>query len=500
MEQKTDRYFREVLAGHRKDPPPHLWQGIAEEMVPPSHTVNGRRSGRPRRWWWGIPVVLLLTGLVYFALIQHPRPDQPLLLPAGEASELKLHTHTFNMPLPSTQQEAAALTSPSDQDVFSGVQEVAGGIHPVAESTAPAAVLSTHTALSSSLKETTASDEEQILQKQHYKESLTELQSEPPPSTQKETNDHAPGKPALQDTEVRTATLDSSSEEKAEHPSDGEQEQTVSSSGTADEPSGTPSQPIERPSATQKQQLAGRFFGELQRSLLWQSGVELYTREESLSGKQHPVVESDLLYRMAYRRWSLGVGVGWGALNTRLPGEVLTMQIDTVGYFQYVSNVNFEPVYNPDDSSVVDYTITNIISSSYPQLDTTYLTLPGEYRYRVAWLRIPVIAGYELYHTSRVSLSLQTGMIYHRQMVERRTAERLPAHRPIVAVYEPELQMNSSFWQFHGSVNMRYELTHMWYTEGGVVFRRVLNHQNPQGEHQTGAGSLFISAALGLWF
>ena len=64
MREDWAEKLRRKLEGHRKSPPPGLWEGISKEMG--FETKPVRKPAAIRRWWWAAAVVLALGGFFVF--------------------------------------------------------------------------------------------------------------------------------------------------------------------------------------------------------------------------------------------------------------------------------------------------------------------------------------------------------------------------------------------------------------------------------------------------
>lgn len=84
MKENWTKAMKQKLEGHRKTPPPGLWEGISSQMNKPSGlTQLSRLTGSAHRYWAAAAAVLALVGL--FMLYHHD--DSHPLLSATQTSQ-----------------------------------------------------------------------------------------------------------------------------------------------------------------------------------------------------------------------------------------------------------------------------------------------------------------------------------------------------------------------------------------------------------------------------
>jgi hypothetical protein len=204
--------------------------------------------------------------------------------------------------------------------------------------------------------------------------------------------------------------------------------------------------------------------------------------------------------RMNHKRFTLESGAGIGWLYQNNPWELMHRNIDTVGYYEYVTNVIFGPIYHPIDSTILGYAPVYIVTATTPHLDTNVNVSYTKEKYRVAYLQVPLMIHYDLMVRNKFTLSAQTGVIYHKKIFEKQNRPQTPENRELIALSNQGIPPNRHFWQYQAGLGLQYHNDGLWYTEASLLLRTPLNDWYIPQHQDKKPVSMVISIAIGRWF
>ncbi len=98
-------------------------------------------------------------------------------------------------------------------------------------------------------------------------------------------------------------------------------------------------------------------------------------------------------------RFSLGTGLGLGYVNDEGKYRIDYLSNDSIGYYNGVVNYSIDPVTNQIVFNTQSFKVT----------DSIYHVADDRTRNRYTYLQIPLLFGYRLFESSRLSITLQAG-------------------------------------------------------------------------------------------
>jgi hypothetical protein len=98
-------------------------------------------------------------------------------------------------------------------------------------------------------------------------------------------------------------------------------------------------------------------------------------------------------------RFTLGTGLGLGYVNDEGKYKIDYLSNDSIGYYNGVVNYSIDPVTNQIVFNTQSYKVT----------DSIYHVADDRTRNRYTYLQIPLLFGYRLFESSRLSITLQAG-------------------------------------------------------------------------------------------
>jgi hypothetical protein len=470
-ENNIDKMFKEGLEGQHKAPPSHLWNQIASNIPATPAAPNGNGKARKSLLWWsGSALLLLLVGTICALLYYHTPTihHNPPVINTPVASEPDIQTP-----------ESTNLTDPSHPHI------------------APA---KNHPAVSDpSMQEIMPTPLQSI---------PSIAQSEPIPSNPHVAYAHeiAASVPLpIQMTPVDTSHSAVVTLLEAPLEVNPDFSETHIAALVAIEPVPLHDNPIDTslrnlptPSG-QSPQILKSMMTHTITGLTLHAGSQLYRSIPPFKPKTGAGFDGTLMAHAHLKRFSLHTGVGWSHFSEKSPWLATIRKTDTISYYQHITGLQFQPVYNPIDSSITGYQPVNITTISVPIIDTVTSTLTLEGKTKYTYLQVPLLLGYDLIHQGPYTLSLNGGVIWSFE-----THTSVPPPDPPGETIDHSMQnlgliRKELYWQYHAGVMLRYEINRKWFAEGAAGWRI------PHGSwyHQSGSGtkpmSLILSAGLGFW-
>jgi hypothetical protein len=474
-EHNIEQLFREGLAGHRKTPPDHLWQRIAAGTGVPAPPLNGKNGTRKGLWWW-IPISLIVLLLVGGLILLNSSPEKPAehlmaTSPVVAAQETTLSASVSSDPMVSTSNNKTNVVAPA---VITTPACTASGMEdqlivsqiPANHQTDIAYAINTSTLTEVKISEesiTTSSEQSTPLEV--TQEVTAPVTAEPPtPIIVGEKTDVEVIQVPIEEVE----TLEQSTK------------------------NNTP--------ATVKILDKKRFPDFPALGLALHGGPFLYQTFNPYPEEFRVASDHLLSLEMKYRRISIITGAGIFKVTDKTPWTGQRMQLDTVGYYQYVTGVTFLPVYHPIDSTIVGYTTGNMTMMNTPAVDTTYHPVWFTAHHRYTYLTLPVIVGYDVWNRNKLTAMVHAGVIYNLKVFD---VQRLPreAREPMMVSMEQQgLIRKEQLWQYQAGLGLRYDLQGAWYTGAELAVRRNLTgwYQESPGSHPIPT-SILLRATVGIW-
>jgi hypothetical protein len=491
-ENPIDKHFKEGLAGHRKDPPPHLWQNIAGAMMTASASSNGHRSNRKPFWWWGSLIALLVMVPVAWITIVITTPGD----------EMPLYDNYI--PYRSTETHIAEATS-GFTTRLGGQSQYTPPIHPSGkqhktihpETSQQQIVPTEHNLMVSTDTETVATvqpipkEETPAFQIDPAAEPIHREQKPMQVAITKKESDATPFVMPQQTENVETTPIATTPESSDEH--------TTLPSDSAREPLYvTPGKTATTADVTTTSNLRAPL--NLRHALMLHTAAR-YNHVGKDNRTDLPVAPEVLLSaRINHKRFTIssGAGIGWFYQNN--PWEMIHRNVDTVGYYEYVTDVVFGPVYHPIDSTIMGYAPVNVVTATTPQLDTNLMITNSEEKYRVGYLHVPIMVHYDLLVRNRFTLSAQSGVIYHKKIFEKQNRPQAPENRELIALSNQGIPPNRHFWQYQAGLGFQYNSDRLWYIETSLLFRTPVNNWYNPYPQNTKPASMVLDISLGRWF
>lgn len=462
-DNSVDQLFRTGLEGGKKEPPPGLWDKIAAGIPGGGATPTGGNKSRKMFWWWTGAGTAILCIAAW--LLLHSLPEQPRTGPVPAA-------HSISASLPDASFQSG--TTPA-----SPVISQLSNAHPLAKPPAHPSV-SAQTVTEKLQSEIPVSEKTSI---------VTEV------SEQHKTSQNTP--PETLASELPVKETSGVSEEKA---SDISTEAAITHAAVTIVPEDTAAQspPVNAaPSAGSSPKIIfpNPFWG-----ITLQVAPQFYKPLMSYQKSPSASYEAALLGHSDIGRFRLSAGIGYAIGRDKNRWKTVWLKTDTISEYKYVTSVNFQPVYNPIDSTITGYVPTNIVTVNHPVIDTQKVEVTHDLFSRYHYVQVPVMLGYDVWSTQRLTLGVTAGVIYHYQIFESSSVPVFPDETLISSMVREGLTRRESWWQYQAGLQVRYDLGKNWFTEGSVVYRRPFSswYKSP-AENGTPAG-LLIHTGVGIVF
>ncbi|MFO7723410.1 MAG: hypothetical protein R6V49_09355 [Bacteroidales bacterium] len=464
-DHQIDKTFREGLEGSRMDPPPHLWGKISESTAKGA-PLNGQQRRRGMFFLISGTGLLVLTGIILF-----------LTLPSGRKMQ---EQHTVEPPAPVVSAQNIENTPQPVQTFHPQPGNLTHQSNTIPEGNVPGALV-------------TAESSEEKTKK-------------------------APGEITAQD--VIGATLPEEripqiAVEKTvgQISADAEIGITVGSFEATDVMEDTTPEEQIAPETEEDRKIPEPPISNIRKREVnidiargWSSGIALHAGPLLFQ----PVYPPDqkigagldgLAYgHLQYRRLSVGAGLGLTRFREKGPWELEILQLDTTGTYQYVTGVNFQPVYNPVDSTITGYTAVNISTVNHPIVDSSLTVITRDAINRYTFLQVPLFVGYDFLRTENSTITAMGGVIRNVMIAEQKPVPEYGDEKLLYARHDLGLLRKEEYWQYHLGIRVRYDLNHVWYAEGMASYRKAFNTLY-EGSAATGKTSMvLISAGIGFWF
>lgn len=474
-ENKLDQLFREGLADHRKAPPEALWQHIAVGAGIPAPPLNGNHGSRKGIWWW-IPLSIFLTALVGGLI---------LWLASTERPETQI---TATLPVVAAQDIVSATSAEPSVPISEMIRQNTAKLSDV-----KAHDQSTPKPVSNQAIKTTVSHQTTPHQPEIAYEAITSTQPVLPP----ENNHPSASEERSLQLQVKESEAIVVSEINIKKEVTNTAEETIPE--VAASPDSTEKQQVINEAAPLVVKPAKPFPDYPALGLALHGGPFFYQAFKPFPEELRTGSDAWMSLDIRYRRVQLTTGAGVFRVTDISPWAGQRMKLDTVGYYQYITGLNFVPVYNPIDSTITGYTAGTITSVNTPAVDTSYHPVQITARHRYTYLTLPLMVGYDLWSRDRITLMVHAGVIFNLQLAEN---QHFPddAREPYVILMKNQgLIRKDHLWQYQAGMGLRYDLAGQWYTGIDCAYRRNLSdwYQNPITPRQP--NSLWISAKVGIW-
>ena len=470
MENKTDKLFREGLANHREEPPPHLWEQIANSSASKPPAPNGQSSFRPGAKWLLLPLLLLLISTGYW-LWRQETDSSSRLLPEEESkisglSEMTLPGDAPHVGHPDNTTAHIPHGPPSRQPAFGDVERWNNStlIHKeaAASSLLSAAIVPVQ---KGTIVET---------------EALREI----------------PGMDTLENSLVRMPDRSVDTPAFAFRSSENSPESSFTESDDKDS-IGTPG-PGQSGAGAYKPSNPG--ITGFQWGLSWYFAPFIY--RSVWYDDPHPGFgyESVINVHLNYGRAHFFTGPGLSTFLDKHLWNARVIMYDTTGFYPDVTDVNFIPVYNPIDSSITGYEMDVVTKVDKPVVDTSHHTVSIESTSRTTYLQVPLLIGYDVLLRKNLSVRMETGLVYQRRIVERSVLPKVEGELVPGSMLNLAPVRKDHFWYYQVGMGLWYDLSPQWHVGGQLNLRKPLSgwYLNDQNQHKP--VSMMLGAGIGFWF
>lgn len=480
-EEHIDKLFREGLQSGQKDPPPQLWNNISESLKGTPVAQNGHgKSGRKLLWWFGSALIigLISTGVLL------------LILTGNSVSDNGSLTH----------QKTGYHHNGGDDDIFMTSAEI--------NSTQHQQITKKSTVITSSEKTRKAADNsvyDHNVKTSYSHDDLMMPATKSEPAAEIITQ-HPEQEPALPEPKEKPMeagaelTMGLTMDITVEAAVEGVEEEAEA---PAERPADVKEEEIAEGDEEQQPDISRKLQKPLAREMMYgialHGGSQLYKAVTPYPSSLGFSPEGTIYGTMQYKRFSIKAGVGMSHSTDRNRWETTVLKLDTVAYYQRVTGVSFVPVYDPTDSTITGYIPGNVITTNYPIIDSSDEVISRNVKNRYTFLSLPLIAGYDIYQGSHLTLGVHAGMIYHMRVYERRPLPEIAQEKVIFAMDDLGLIRREHFWQYQAGLYGRYDINLKWYAEGTVSVRRPVGSWYEQGSVNGKPTSLMVSAGLGFW-
>lgn len=476
-EEHIDKLFREGLHSGQKEPPPHLWSNISDTLKVTPAPQNGQgKPGRKLLWWFGSVLIigLISTGVLLLILSDESVSDRGSL----------------------THQKTGYHHNGGDDDILIASAEINSTHHQKISKESPVITSSEkiRKAADKSVSDhnvKTAYSHDDLMIPATKSERATEVitqhpEQEPALPEPKEKPIEAVAELTM---DITVEAADEAVEEEAETP--------------AERPADVKEEEIAEGDEEQQPDISRKLQKPLAREMMYgialHGGSQLYRAVAPYPSTLGFSPEGTIYGSMHFKRFNMKIGAGVSCHTDRNRWETTVLKLDTVAYYQRVTGVTFIPVYDPTDSTIIGYIPGNITTTNYPIIDSSQETISHDIRNRYTFFSVPVIAGYDIYHSSRLTLGVQAGMIYYRRVYEKRPLPGIAQEKVIFAMDDLGLVRREHFWQYQAGLYGRYDINLKWYAEGAVSVRRPVGSWYEQGSVNGKPTSLVFSAGFGFW-
>jgi hypothetical protein len=470
-DHQIDKMFRDGLGEGRIDPPPHLWGKISKGTVEVA-PLNGQRHRRGMFFLISGTGLLVLTAIILF-----------LTLPSGRKMQEQT---TEESPDPLVTAQNIETTSQPVQPVHRRSENT---IHPSTikpQRNVPGALVSSESSAEKIKKSTRGKaaqpDSTATLPEEQMAQILVDAFD-----IQKHADDKILNVVAVSE---RTAAPEITETTEA-----------------------VPEELLIIPDRTEEKRIPELPIGKSRNTDLkngiargWSSGMALhagslffqtvYPPDQQIGGGLDGLAYGHL----QHRRLSMGAGFGLTRFREKSPWELEVLQLDTVGTYQYVTDVNFKPVYNPSDSTITGYTAVNISTVNYPIVDTTLTVITQDAINRYTFLQIPLYLGYDFWQAENLTMTAMGGVIRNVLIAEKKPVPEYGDEKLINAKHDLGLVRKEEYWQYHLGMRVRYDLSQDWYAEGMVSYRSAFNTRYQVSAPSGKTSMVVLSAGVGFWF
>jgi hypothetical protein len=469
-DHQIDKMFREGLGEGRIDPPPHLWGKISEGTVGLT-PLNGQHRRRGMFFLISGTGLLVLTSIILF-----------LTLPSGRKMQEQF---TVEPPAPVVSAQNSSTTPQPVQSV-----------HPRPENTIPQSLQKPQGNAPGALVRSPSSEEKtkKTTRENTAKATITAtLPEEQFPQIAVETADiqkYADAEIVIAADKSERAAATKTTETKEEISDE------VPVTPETEDKQETPESLISKP---------GKRDLNIDIARGWSSGIALhggplffqpvYPPEQKIGTGLDGLVYGHL----QYKRLSMGAGLGLTRFREKSPWELEILQLDTVGTYQYVTGVNFQPVYNPVDSTITGYTAVNISTVNYPIVDTTISVVARDAINRYTYLQIPIYAGYDFWQTDNLTVTALGGVIRNVMIIEKKPVPEYGDEKLMYAKHDLGLVRKEEYWQYLMGMRMRYDPGHTWYAEAMTSYRKPFGNLYQHSVDKRKQATVMISAGIGIW-